>query len=182
MNVVDDGEDTSNQSSHVVLSGSCESREKYKKSILHRYLADSVDAVNTLNDNNMHPRSTDSPHNQENLEDDSNADESEEVNGAQTNIAGNDNASQARKRKRTRSSSSKESRGKQQKNMSSISNLQKLLPRSTEITSSSNNSDVSTTNVPTCRRKRSTDNEPLQRCSKHIYIIDMYLMYYLHSS
>ena len=170
---MDDVEDTSNQSSHVVLSGSRESREKYKKSILHRYLADSVDAVNTLNDNNMHPRSTDSLHNQENLEDGSNADESEVVNDAQTNITANDNASHARKRKRARSSSSKESRGKQQKNMSSI---QKLLPRSTEITSSSNNSDVSTTNVSTCRRKSSTTQETLPRCSKHILIVDMYLI------
>ena len=170
---MDDGEDTSNQSSHVVLSGSRESREKYKKSILHRYLADSVDAVNTLNDNNMHPRSTDSLHNQENLEDDSNADESEVVNDAQTNITANDNASHARKRKRARSSSSKESRGKQQKNMSSI---QKLLPRSTEITSSSNNSDVSTTNVSTSRRKSPTAHEPSPRCLKHIFIVDMYLI------
>ena len=173
---MDDGEDTSNQSSHVVLSGSRESREKYKKSILHRYLADSVDAVNTLNDNNMQPRSTDSLHNQENLEDGSNADESEVVNDAHTNIVGNDNASQARKRKRARSSSSKESRGKQQKNMSNISNIQKLLPTSTEITSSSNNSDVSTTNVSTCRRKSSTTHEPLPRCSKHILTVDMCLI------
>ena len=168
---MDDGEDTSNQSSHVVLSGSRESREKYKKSILHRYLADSVDAVNTLNDNNMYPRSTDSLHNLENLEDGSNADEAEVVNDAKTNITGNDNASHARKRKRARSSSSKESRGKQQKNTSSISNIQKLLPRSTEITSSSNNSDVSTTNVSTCRRKSSTTHEPLPRCSKHILML-----------
>ena len=170
---MDDGEDTSNQSSHVVLSGSRESREKYKKSILHRYLADSVDAVNTLNDNNMHPRSTDSLHNQENLEDGSNADESEVVHDAQTNTTANDNTSHARKRKRARSSSSKESRGKQQKNMSSI---QKRLPRSTEITSSSNNSDVSTTNVSTCRRKSSTTHEPLPRWLKHIFIVDMYLI------
>ena len=160
---MDDGEDTSNQSSHVVLSGSRESREKYKKSILHRYLADSVDAVNTLNDNNIHPRSTDSLHNQENLEDGSNADESEVVHDAQTNTTANDNASHARKRKRARSSSSKESRGKQQKNMSSISNIQKLLPRSTEITSSSNNSDVSTANASTGRKKISTTHEPLPR-------------------
>ena len=52
VNVVDDSEDTSDQSSHVILNDVGESREKYKKSILHRYLADSVEAVNTLNDGN----------------------------------------------------------------------------------------------------------------------------------
>ena len=51
LNVVDDSEDNSNQSSSgTTVRDVHEAREKYKKSILHRYLADSVDAVNTLQD------------------------------------------------------------------------------------------------------------------------------------
>ena len=51
LNVVDDSEENSNEgSSGVIVRDVHEAREKYKKSILHRYLADSVDAVNTLND------------------------------------------------------------------------------------------------------------------------------------
>ena len=51
LNVVDDSEENSNEgSSGVIVSDVHEAREKYKKSILHRYLADSVDAVNALKD------------------------------------------------------------------------------------------------------------------------------------
>ena len=51
LNVVDDSEDNSNQSSSgTTVRDVHEAREKYKKSILHRYLADSVDAVNALQD------------------------------------------------------------------------------------------------------------------------------------
>ena len=51
LNVVDDSEENSNEgSSGIIVRDVNEAREKYKKSILHRYLADSVDAVNTLKD------------------------------------------------------------------------------------------------------------------------------------
>ena len=51
LNVVDDSEENSTQSSSgIIVNDEREAKEKYKKSILHRYLADSVDAVNTLKD------------------------------------------------------------------------------------------------------------------------------------
>ena len=56
LNVVDDSEEYSNQSSSgTIVRDVHDAREKYKKSILHRYLADSVDAANTLQDHKENP-------------------------------------------------------------------------------------------------------------------------------
>ena len=52
MNVVDDSEESSSLDKSIRCKNIQTSREKYKKSILHRYLADSVEVVNTLKNEN----------------------------------------------------------------------------------------------------------------------------------
>ena len=141
LNVVDDSEDASNQSSHVIANDAGESREKYKKSILHRYLADSVEAVNTLNDSNA---TEDMPKEQ--------GEEKRDISGSEddSKIFLSD-SSEFRKRKRSTSS---ESPGRKCIKTQNSTKNKTSTSRSLDSMNNSSNSNISTSTSSVYSRKK----------------------------
>ena len=142
LNVVDDSEENSNPDVPIKISDAGESREKYKKSILHRYLADSVEAVNTLKDNDINEDDITSKHTEAKLNDTSESIDDGKI----------DNSSSTHSRKRKRSTSSDDPSRKCIKTQ----NGEKSKPttsRSLHSKDCHSNFNVTTSNALGCRRR-----------------------------
>ena len=155
LNVVDDSEDNSDKSSHMLVNDAQEAREKYKKSILHRYLADSVDAMNTLKDEDK-KELTNTKTNKEkkqgdNLEEIPNAAEAKYIQCT----------SPDRNRKRKRSASCDDIGVKYLKTENAAKNKAFATSRSLDSATCSSNSNTSSSHASCCSLRNAPEGKPI---------------------